>query len=96
MDQSAPPSVGWFSGNGMFSLKLEGLNSAPGSLPGIQISKGDLISVLNMERRGKQALLGGAGCRKHQPKPKRWKFRIIGCPKLLLPTWNLKELKDQV
>lgn len=42
----------------MFSLKLEGLNSGLESLPGLHISKGDLINVLNMERRGNQALLG--------------------------------------
>lgn len=42
----------------MFSLKLEGLNSGLESLPGLHSSKGDLINVLNMERRGNQALLG--------------------------------------
>lgn len=71
VNQSAPPSMGWCSGSRMFSLQLKGLNSGPGSLPGLQISRGDLMNVLNMERRGNQALLGGAGGRKHQPNPRR-------------------------
>lgn len=71
MNQSAPPFMGWCSGSRVFSLQLKGLNSGPGSLPGLQISKGDPKNVLNMERRGNQALLGGARGRKHQPKPRR-------------------------